>query len=194
MIRDRLHGAAPFTCIAVTAATIFGAGTTNARANSRPQHDPLPNALLSERTHIRVGGSNAPCSTAKTRQAAEMCSLLRPFSQTAGTLAIVVVPKDSNWFFYRRQGITVEVAPDSHWWCLWLCTTTTTVDRITATAYMSGASTAVAQGSCTSCGSLDVMGPAYWGFNVPRAYDRVSWSGTITVHGMTYGFSGAALY
>ena len=23
--------------------------------------------------------------------------------------------------FYKRQGVTVQVNPETHWWCAWLC-------------------------------------------------------------------------
>jgi hypothetical protein len=124
-----------------------------------------------------------------------MCALLQPFSQALpGGLTVVVVPRSVFAFFFRQQGVSIQVNPETHWWCLWLCASTTSVQKISASITLSGANVAHATGQCTNCGSLNVMGPTYWGINVPKAFERVAWSGTIRANSVTYPLSGAALF
>jgi hypothetical protein len=124
-----------------------------------------------------------------------MCSFLQPFSQALpGGLTVVVLPRNVFAFFFRQQGVSIQVNPESHWWCLWLCSTTTSVEKISAAILLTGANVAHASGQCINCGSLNVMGPNYWGFNVPNAFQRVGWTGAIQAHGVSYPFQGAGLF
>lgn len=108
---------------------------------------------------------------------------------------VVVTPIDRNWFFYRTQGISVEVSPRRRWWCLWICTTTTDVDSIQCFINLTGAvKRANANDSCADCGSLTVTGPDFWGFSVPRAFDRVSYSGSIKKGSSTFSFEGSEIF
>ena len=156
---------------------------------------PSVKVLQRERSHVRVNGRPASCARARTRSARTMCAMLQPFSQALpGGLTVVVVPRSVFLFVFRQQGVSIQVNPETHWWCLWLCASTTNVQQISASIALSGANVAHATDQCTNCGSLNVMGPTYWGINVPKAFERVGWSGTIRANGVTYQFSGAGLF
>src|SRR5438876_1317909 len=47
-----------------------------------------------------------------------------------GGQTVSVTPRSVYYWFYRSQGVSIEVSPERHWWCLWICTTTTDVDAI----------------------------------------------------------------
>lgn len=113
----------------------------------------------------------------------------------AGDRRVEVTKRDQNLFFTRRQGVSIKVDPKRKWWCVWLCTTTTKVDGISGSIGLTGpGGEASAEGSCDDCGSKDVMGPRFWGFNVPRAYDRVSYRVLIRDDGQSFSFSGTELW
>ena len=108
---------------------------------------------------------------------------------------IVVEAENNYYFLYRKQGISIQVAPTTHWWCAWLCTSTTKIDRISFRVELTGPTgDYAASGECNNCGSLDVMGPSYWGYSVPAAYSRASYAGTVRIKGETYEIDGVALY
>jgi hypothetical protein len=89
------------------------------------------------------------------------------------------------------QGITVKVDPKRKWYCLWLCSTSSEVDRIQASIELQGpvVQPAQAQGECNDCGSLRVTGPQWTGNAVP--YAQVTYGGQI-VDGDSVGpFSGS---
>src|SRR5437773_4678107 len=91
---------------------------------------------------------------------------------------IVITPVDRNYFFYRRQGVVLEVSPkQSPWWCFWCSPTTASMDRLQCAIALVGlAGDASAQGSCTNCGRLEVMGPTFWGVHVPQPFQNVTYS------------------
>jgi hypothetical protein len=157
---------------------------------------PPMGALLNERSHVRIHGSHASCRTAPPGRQRAMCSLLQPFSQlTAGGLAIAVAPSDENFWFFRRQGISVSINPETHWWCLWLCSTTTNVEHISASITLAGGAGYVgASEQCSNCGSLSVWGPSYWGFGVPQAYQVVYWYGLVQANHSYYPFQGQGTF
>jgi hypothetical protein len=108
---------------------------------------------------------------------------------------VVVSTRSQNFFIYRRQGISIEVSPKKNWWCLWLCSSTKKIDRIEASIQLTGiAAPAEASGQCSNCGSLNVMGPAFWGFNVPNAYQQVSYRGSVRIKGQSFPISGSMVY
>ena len=109
---------------------------------------------------------------------------------------IEVRAKSRYFWFYRRQGLSIQVSPHSHWWCLWFCSSTTDVNSIRCSGVLT--STTVAEyeidGSCSDCGSLTLWGPAFWGAAVPQAYQTVRYSGTIVIKGEAYEFSGVEFF
>jgi len=94
--------------------------------------------------------------------------------------------------FYRQPGITIQVNPSTHWYCLWLCSSTDTIDAIACDIQLSGPSVSPGegQGSCRNCGDLTVRGPSWGGFRVPNPYTSVSYKGTVKIDGATYAFDG----
>ena len=113
----------------------------------------------------------------------------------AGSETVSVTPRTRNLFFYRSMGISVEISPETHWWCLWLCSSTTSIDRIRCHIELSGlAGEASANVECANCGSLNVMGPSFWGFNVPKPYEQVHFRGEAVVEGKTFPFEGDIVY
>jgi hypothetical protein len=180
--------AAPMLSVAVLGSppsVAFGASTTT----------PSVKELQRERAHVRVKGRHASCAGARTGSAKRMCALLQPFSEALpGGLTLSVVPRSIFAFFFRQQGVSIQINPETHWWCLWLCSSTTNVQKISASIALGGANVAHAADHCTNCGSLNVMGPGYWGINFPKAYEKVAWSGTIRANSVTYSFSGTGLY
>jgi hypothetical protein len=109
---------------------------------------------------------------------------------------VVVRSKSRYFWFYRRQGLSVEVSPDSHWWCLWLCTTTTEVDSIRCSMVLTSdvLSDCETSKSCSDCGSLTLWGPAMYGAGVPQAYQTVRYSGAVVISGVAYPFSGVEFF
>lgn len=112
-----------------------------------------------------------------------------------GGQQVVVDPKNQYFFFFRRQGISIQISPKTHWWCAWLCSSTTNVDAIECSANLTGITGGFqASGECSDCGSLDVMGPSFWGFGVPAAYGEVSYKGTVRIDGRGYEFGGSSVF
>ena len=109
---------------------------------------------------------------------------------------IVITPVDRNYFIYRRQGVVLNVSSKSPpWWCFWCSPTTTPMDRIECAIGLVGlARDASAQGSCTNCGSLEVMGPAFWGVHVPQPYQSVTYSVVTRKGGQSCQLSDTELY
>ena len=47
-----------------------------------------------------------------------------------------VNPYKTPWpvsIIFKQQGVEIQVNPQRHWWCLWLCTTTGDADAIECT-------------------------------------------------------------
>lgn len=112
-----------------------------------------------------------------------------------GGESVEVSTRTRNFFFYKSQGIRIEVSPERHWWCLWLCSTTKEIDLIQCSIILSDSGEpAEASGSCEDCGDLNVMGPSFWGFNFPWPYARVAYQGVVQIDGERYSISGTILY
>lgn len=108
---------------------------------------------------------------------------------------VVVVAASKYYWFYRRQGIAIEISPSRNWWCLWLCSDTKKIDLINCSIILSGITAdAEASGSCSNCGGLKVWGPSYWGASVPAAYLQARYNGSVRIKGQTYAFNGAIIY
>jgi len=116
-----------------------------------------------------------------------------------GGKSIQVDPYKTSWpasIFYKRQGVQVQVNPDSHWWCLWLCSSTDDVDQIGCSIVLHSSleQDTEAKGSCRKCGDLTVEGPSTWGFSSPWPYGSVDYGGTVQIDGTTYPFQGSLVY
>lgn len=112
-----------------------------------------------------------------------------------GSHTLIIEGKDSNFFFWRSQGISLSISPTRPWWCLWLCTTgTKNAEILRGAAELSGLQSNTAQNTCSNCGELDVMGPVFGGVNVPRPYSRADYSVSIRIDGTNHEVSGAILY
>ena len=112
-----------------------------------------------------------------------------------GGQSVEVTAKSTYYWFYRRQGISVKVSPRRHWWCLWLCSSTTEIDAIRCTAVLSGVvADYEATGSCTECGSLSIMGPSFWGGSVSQAYQQARYEGNVTIDGQSHSISGSITF
>lgn len=108
---------------------------------------------------------------------------------------IEVTPRSRYYWFYRRQGVSIEVSPSRHWWCAWLCTTTTEIDEIRCSIVLSGnVADHEASGSCSDCGRLNVMGPPFWGAGVPQPYQQARYAGTVRIEGRAHEIAGSVLY
>jgi hypothetical protein len=112
-----------------------------------------------------------------------------------GGQQVVVEPKNQYYFVFHRQGISIEITPVTHWWCAWLCSSTTSVDQIECSITLSGVTADIqAGGTCSDCGSMDVVGPSYWGYRVPAAYTQVGYSGRVRINGQGYEISGSFIF
>lgn len=101
---------------------------------------------------------------------------------------------DQNYFFARRQGVKVKVNPHRNWWCLWLCSSTNKVDRISVSGVLFGTvGTQDVNSSCSNCGSRGAYSNWFLGFSVPRAFDRVEYRVNIENDGQGGSFSGSDL-
>ncbi len=109
-----------------------------------------------------------------------------------GGETVVLSIRDANYIIVRRQGVTIEVSPQRHWWCLWLCVTHTTVQLIECSATFNGPSApSIAKGnSCTQCGSLGVWGPARAGFLPPQDYCQVHVDAALRIKNNNYEIHG----
>jgi hypothetical protein len=114
-----------------------------------------------------------------------------PVHNTAGA-EVTVNFTDQNFIIARRQGVSVKTDLRRRWWCFWLCRTPTDVDRISVEGRLTGAvSPQNVSDNCSSCGSATGWGSWFFGFFVPRAFDRVDYSGSITKRGNTGSFNGS---
>jgi hypothetical protein len=113
-----------------------------------------------------------------------------------GGKRIEVRAKSRYYYFYRRQGLSIRVSPETHWWCLWLCSDTTKVDSIRCSAVLTGTTVGDFEpsGSCSDCGSLTLWGPTMWGVGVPQAYQTVRYSGSVVIDGQGYELSGIEFF
>lgn len=104
--------------------------------------------------------------------------------------------KSRYYWFYRRQGLSINVSPESHWWCAWLCTTTTEIDSLRSSMVLISdvLPEYEATGSCNECGSLTLWGPKMYGLGVPQAYQTVRYSGVAVISGESYPFSGIEFF
>lgn len=105
-----------------------------------------------------------------------------------GGETVVLSPRDVNYLIARQQGVTIEVSPQRHWWCLWLCSTTNSIQSIECAITLNGPSApSISEGtSCTKCGSLSVWGPVRWGFLPPQDYCQVHVDAILRINNTNY--------
>ena len=90
----------------------------------------------------------------------------------------------------------MKVDPERHWWCLWICQSTTDVEKIECAAELSSAIAPPAQisSSCTRCGDLVIRSASSWGYSAPWLYQRADFSVSVTIGGQGYSVKGELLY
>jgi hypothetical protein len=105
-----------------------------------------------------------------------------------GGETVVLSPRDVNYIIARQQGVTIEISPQKHWWCLWLRSTKNTIQSIQCSITLNGPSApSVSKGtSCAKCGSLDVWGPVSWGILPPQDYCQVHVDAVLRINNNTY--------
>src|SRR5207244_13412794 len=116
-----------------------------------------------------------------------------------GRKEVHVQPAQASWplsIVYKQQAVEVQISPERHWWCLWLCTSTDDVDKISCTAQLRAVleGDATIEGECSSCGDLTNSSNASWGVSAPWLYQRADFSGAVVISGKGYPFEGSVLY
>jgi hypothetical protein len=84
--------------------------------------------------------------------------------------------------FWKQQGIEIQVNPQTHWWCAWLCTTTDDAKSIECTIKLESALEppgVQAQKSCTNCGDLTIRSDGTLGFGAPWLFQTVTFKGSV---------------
>ena len=83
--------------------------------------------------------------------------------------------------FWKQQGVEIQVNPQTHWWCLWLCTTTDKANSIDCTINLQSAivPAVTAKNSCTNCGDLIVKSGGSVGFGAPWQFQSVEFDGNV---------------
>ena len=84
--------------------------------------------------------------------------------------------------FWKQQGIEIQVNPQTHWWCAWLCTTTDNAKSIQCTIILESAivPAVTAQKSCTNCGDLTIRSDGTLGFRAPWEFQSVVFRGSVS--------------
>jgi hypothetical protein len=82
---------------------------------------------------------------------------------------------------WKQQGVEIQVNPETHWWCAWLCTTTENAKSIECTIKLESAivPAVTAQNSCTNCGDLTVKSDGTVGFSAPWQFQSVEFVATV---------------
>ncbi len=114
---------------------------------------------------------------------------------------VEVSHKTGGFLWWRSDGITIQISPERHWWCLWLCSSTTRIDAIRGSMVLSTppdpntgtVHTEQGNASCQNCGGLDVMGTTVASFPAPprQVFHFVTYNLSITVHGAVFSAAGS---
>jgi hypothetical protein len=98
--------------------------------------------------------------------------------------------------FFKQQGVKIQVNPQSHWWCLWLCSTTDNADAIECTINLEGALVppVTARNSCTRCGDLTVRSSGSVGVSAPWQFQGVEFNGTVRFADGSGAIAGSLMY
>jgi hypothetical protein len=110
-----------------------------------------------------------------------------------------VDPYKTPWpvsILFKQQGIEIQVNPQRHWWCLWLCTTTDDAESIECTIKLKGAISpeVTAQKSCTSCGDLTIRSDGSVGFSAPWEFQSVDFKVTVRFDDGAGAIEGSLVY
>jgi len=83
--------------------------------------------------------------------------------------------------FWKQQGVRIQVNPQTHWWCAWLCTTTDNAKAIECTIRLESAivPAVTAKNSCTNCGDLTIRSGGSVGFSAPWQFQSVEFDGNV---------------
>ena len=97
---------------------------------------------------------------------------------------------------WKQQGVEVQVNPETHWWCAWLCTTTENAKSIECTIKLESAivPAVTAQNSCTNCGDLTVKSDGTVGFSAPWQFQSVEFVATVRFDDGADEIKGALVY
>jgi hypothetical protein len=98
--------------------------------------------------------------------------------------------------FFKQQGVRIQVNPQTHWWCAWLCTTTDNADAIDCAIELKSVLVppVTARNSCTRCGDLTVRGSGSVGFSGPWPFQSVEFKGTVRFPDGAGTIAGALVY
>jgi hypothetical protein len=112
---------------------------------------------------------------------------------------VQVDPYKTSWpisIFFKQQGVEIQVNPQRHWWCLWLCTTTDNADMIECTIILESAieQAVTAKGSCTSCGDLTIRSGGSWGISAPWEFQSVEFKGVVRFDDGSGAIEGSLVY
>ena len=83
---------------------------------------------------------------------------------------------------WKQQGIKIQVNPQTHWWCAWLCTTTDNAKSIECTIFLESAIVpgVTAKKSCANCGDLTIRSDGTLGFRAPWEFQSVVFKGSVS--------------
>lgn len=97
---------------------------------------------------------------------------------------------------WKQQGVEIQVDPETHWWCAWLCTTTENAKSIECTIKLESAivPAVTAQNSCTNCGDLTVKSDGTVGFSAPWQFQSVEFVATVRFDDGAGEIKGALVY
>jgi hypothetical protein len=98
--------------------------------------------------------------------------------------------------FFKQQGVRIQVNPQTHWWCLWLCTTTDNADSIECAINLHSALVpdVTASNSCTRCGDLTVRSSGSVGFSGSWQFQSVDFQGIVRFNNGSGAIGGSLLY
>ncbi len=97
---------------------------------------------------------------------------------------------------WKQQGVEIQVNPETHWWCAWLCTTTENAKSIECTIKLESAivPAVTAHNSCTNCGDLTVKSDGTVGFSAPWQFQSVEFVATVRFDDGAGEIKGALVY
>jgi hypothetical protein len=97
---------------------------------------------------------------------------------------------------YKRQGVEIQVNPQTHWWCAWLCTTTDNADVIECVITLESAieQPVTVKNSCMNCGDLIVRSGASWGISAPWEFQSVAFRGIVRFDDGSGAMEGSLVY
>lgn len=112
---------------------------------------------------------------------------------------IQVDPYKTSWpisIFYKQQGVGIQVNPQRHWWCLWLCTTTDNAVMIECTITLESAleQAVTVKGSCANCGDLIIRSGGSVGISAPWEFQSVKFTGVVRFSDESGTIEGSLVY